>query len=228
MTHLFDYTTQRVACFVGPIKKTCHIYISISLCILYYFSTFWIDPSTIRHTHNVVGEPGRGASDFRIIGMCLRKTFKLSCKSFKTHSHTGFVLHFPFHILFPKSSNIEKKNAICCRMTDNSVALCTVLGSWWSSYISGWRQSAKFKRNSIKLLREECIKVPKMKPCEVKCGNPSQYEPNRAGTGGVEAVTFHERWSQSYKRICEQGDIDKKTGKRKSKGFKCLIIIWEQ
>lgn len=29
-------------------------------------------------------------------------------------------------------------------------------------------------------------------------------------TGGVEAVTFHERWSQSYKRICGQEESERK------------------
>ncbi len=64
-----------------------------------------------------------------------------------------------------------------------------------------------------------------MKPCEVRCGNPSQYEAQRERTvteGGVWAVAFQERWSQSYKRICGQGKSERKTGNRTPKASKAI------
>lgn len=54
--------------------------------------------------------------------------------------------------------------------------------------------------------RKERTKGAKMKPCEIRCGNPSQYEAvrERTVTGMLWAVTFLERLSQSYIRMCGQ------------------------
>ena len=74
-------------------------------------------------------------------------------------------------------------------------------------------------------LRREHTKVPKMKPCEVRCGNPSQFEAERERTAteaAVWAVTFQERWGQSYKRICGQAKSESKPGNRESKAIKQL------
>lgn len=77
-------------------------------------------------------------------------------------------------------------------------------------------QSAKRRGTKAKeWLRKEHTEVLKMKPCEVRCGNPSQYEAERGRTvtkGGV--------WRS--KRICGQGKSERKTGNRTQKASKAI------
>lgn len=106
-----------------------------------------------------------------------------------------------------------------------------VLTCWWSSFDSLSAVSGKAKRQICQeqrgaeageRLRREHTKVPKMKPCEVRCGNPSQFEAERERTATEAAgwaVTFQERWSQSCKRICRQVKSESKPGNRASEAI---------
>lgn len=79
-----------------------------------------------------------------------------------------------FQFIFDVKCNIHYVSSLSLNYSGVSTeALSFTSVDRWHSVPNVWNDSNKQPR-------EECIQVPKMKPCEVKCGNPSQHEPTRA------------------------------------------------
>ena len=77
-------------------------------------------------------------------------------------------------------------------------------------------------------LRGECTKVPKMKPCEVRCGNPSQYEANRERTvteGGWRLWHSMKGEVRVTQGFVDKGKVREKTGKRTPKASKAIKLL---